>query len=211
MKSVLNIFCFFNDPVYGAGLAGAIITVIVLSLGYALQYFLFKEQIKVQREEAFKTNSLKLVMDLSNEFNNELYEDRTSIGKYILNHRILDKSSITANEYEYISGNIENIIDFFDDLGFFVKNNYVKTDLIWHHFYYWFNLYYDFYLKYKIRDFRFKNSPQVWNNLVYLASELGKIEFAESGRKAKGRIPKEEFIKFFKEEGDFKPKRPLVF
>ncbi|MGP8217258.1 MAG: hypothetical protein ACLQQ4_16950 [Bacteroidia bacterium] len=210
MKTSVILYCFFNDPIYGAGLAGAIISVLVLSLGYALQYFLFKKQIKVQREEAFKTNSIKLSMDLSKEFDTELYDDRTLIGQYIINKKVLDRSVLTDKEYEDIAGYIENIIDFFDMLGFYIKNEYIKTDLVWNNFYYWFNYYYDFYWNYQIKDFRFKGLPQVWKNLDYLRDELRKIEYSESGKKPLGPILKPEFERFFREEGDFSPKRPLI-
>ena len=219
MKVILS--CFFNDPVYGSGLAGALITAIILAFGYWLQYWLFKKQIKaqnslfeaqikVQKEEAFKTNSLKLVMDLSKEFDDDLDEDRTIIGKYIIKHKILDRPSMTGQEYESIYQSIENVIDFFDMLGFYIKNNYIKTDLVWNNFYYWFNLYHEFYVKYSIKDFRFKDSPQVWKNLEYLRDELRKIEFAESGKKLLDPIQKSELEKFFKEEGDFKPPRTIA-
>lgn len=211
-----TILCsFFTDPVYSSGLAGAvltsIITVIVLLAGYAIQFYLFKEQIKVLREEAFKTNSIKLSFDLSNEFENELDDDRTEVGKFIINKKVLDRDFITDKEYEEISGNIENIIDFFDTLGFYIRNNYIKTDLVWTNFYYWFNNYYELYQKYKIIGFRFQNSPQVWKNIDFLMTELRKIEFSESNKKPIGPVLKFELERFFKEEGGFKPQRPLAF
>ncbi len=69
---------------------------------------------------------------------------------------------------------IEDILDFFDEVSFLVRIKAVTIEMVWHEFYHWIRLYYLSSNKY-INDRRIKE-PAVWEDLYKLYPRLSSYE-----------------------------------
>lgn len=151
-----------------------------------------------EKERGYKDSSVQLILNLDEQFI-DLAELRLEIASLIIKYDILNRSVI--DNYSSFKGAFEEIYDFFDILGFYVKEEYIKAEIVYQYFYYWFSHYYEFYKLYDIKHLSGYNDS-TWNNLPFLAIKLDEIEERELGRKIKS-VNKNLLVEFFKQEKDY--------
>lgn len=93
---------------------------------------------------------------------------------------------------------IEDILDFFDEVAFLVRLNALTAEMAWHEFYHWIKLYYQAAQEY-IKERREKE-PAVWEDLYKLYPELDCIEEKKYPKSYKKKLEEKELKKFLKEE-----------
>ena len=174
----------------------------VLTFALAIAAFLAiyyqREQFRKQREDdnerAFKNSSVILITDFDKQFN-DLVEDRIKVAKIIIKHKILENDSF---DYKILDKKMDEIYDFFDTLGYFVDQEYIKVELAHQYFHHWFSMYYEFYKLYKINELA-GYEKTVWNNMPKLSLKMDKVE-AEQHGKGQKKISKDNLKGFFEDE-----------
>lgn len=108
----------------------------------------------------------------------ELREDRakaaTAIHSYL---RLRDWNAISDSDLD----GLENVLDFFDDMGFDWQHGQISGPLLYQHFYYYLRLYCQEVGGY-ITVVRTSDDPTIWENITPLFDELTRIEAKKLGR-----------------------------
>jgi len=138
---------------------------------------------------------VQLITDFDRQFQ-ELADTRSEIAKIIIVNKILESDKI--EKYERFDNQLDDIYDFFDTLGFFVIENYIKAEVVHQYFYHWFEHYYDFYMLYDVKTLTGYNET-VWINLLKLSKILNQIEVKQLA-KSRSEITKEMLLRFFSDE-----------
>jgi hypothetical protein len=159
------------------------------------QLDLIRTQLDSQNENAFKYSSVKIAQEFDEEFE-ELDEERTEAATTILSNKLLDQEPL---DYAILTGQLDNIFDLFDTVGYFVRYKYIKAEVAHQYFQHWFAHYYRFFVLYNIRELA-DYGDTVWNNLVTLSRDLDAVEINLKGGRALPVIDKVALEKFFKEE-----------
>ena len=181
--------------------ASAVATFLLAIVAIATLWFQ-NRQFKISREEEkernFKNSSVQLILNFDAQFV-DLQDFRFEAANHIINTKILNGSVI--HKYDSFNGNLEEIYDFFDTLGFFIKQDYIKAEVVHNYFYYWFSHYYEFYKQYNVKHLS-GYEETAWNNLDFLLKALNDIEEKQLGRKIK-TINKNMLIDFFIKEKNY--------
>ena len=94
---------------------------------------------------------------------------------------------------------IEDVLDFFDTLGLFVRKEGISVELAWSFFYYWLDGYATVARDY-INDYRRENAT-VWEDLVWLHDQVRSFEQRKLKCTAeKLNLTMEDIDKFLREE-----------
>jgi len=161
---------------------------------FSSQLNLLQSQLKDENENSFKYNSIKLGQMFDSQFIG-LTEDRKKSAGLILRNDFLAHDTIN---YAPIKEKMDEIYDFFDTIGYFVKHNYFKAEVAHQYFDYWFSPYYTFFATYHIKEFSGYDET-VWNNLSSLSQHMDRVEIDQTGR-ARKPITKEDLKEFFQQE-----------
>ena len=70
----------------------------------------------------------KLYLELTKEWDGPRRSRRKRLVATILDHEG------TSNDYDELSSRFEAVIDFFEDIGLFLKRGYLDEDVVWHGF-----------------------------------------------------------------------------
>jgi hypothetical protein len=165
-----------------------------------LAYFTIKMAVDQSRanQEILVLDTLFKMID---EFNSPRMLEARRVASQFLSSSLPDREDST-------SSSLDNVLDFFDTLSSFYKNNRIGKEETWNNFYYWVRRYNILAKNYVV--FAQKVDPTLWDNNVYLDSQLIEIQKTELiKRKAvcdKSHqsidIPEEELIWFTIEERD---------
>ena len=173
---------------------GTLSLVIAAFVTLGVQLWQFKKLRKDESERAFKNSSVTLITKFDKDFN-KLEDCRFEVSNVILEKKILDSDELDFKMIEYWVG---DIFDFFDTLGFFVREGYIKAEVVHQYFYHWFSHYYEFYKLYNIKQL--SGYPETtWINLPILSKHLDDVEVKGLSEK-KSPISKAMLKTFFEEE-----------
>jgi hypothetical protein len=134
--------------------------------------------------------NLDLVLKLDDRFNSaEFKRLRATIAESILEHG-----------KEQIIDDIEDVFDFFETVGYFVKHNALNKKIVWHTFYVWIHGYWsegkeDIHLMRQE-----KKDDTLYEDFQWLHNKLLKIERARTGKREPELLSKKEITEFFEEE-----------
>jgi len=162
-----------------------------------IQRWQFRKMRADESERAFKNSSVQLIIDFDKGFQ-DLEEYRKEASTLIIEHKILDGTSI--KNYSALKNGLEEIYDFFDTLGFYVEEKYIKAEIVHHYFDHWFGRYYEFYQQYHVKSLS-GHEATVWNNLSTLSKRLNEIEIKKGG-KPRETISKTTLAEFFTDESE---------
>ncbi|HUE40695.1 MAG TPA: hypothetical protein VMO75_02095 [Chthoniobacterales bacterium] len=102
----------------------------------------------------------------------ELSEDRAKAASAIHTYlRLRDWDAVTDSDLD----GLENVLDFFDDIGFEWRHGLISGPLLHQHFYYYLRLYCQQGSSY-ITAVRASDAPTTWENVIPLFNELTRIE-----------------------------------
>jgi len=177
------------------GSIGTFVLAIAAFISLFVQSKQFRKTRADENERAFKNSSVQLITDFDRQFQ-ELADTRSEIAKIIIVNKILESDKI--EKYERFDNQLDDIYDFFDTLGFFVIENYIKAEVVHQYFYHWFEHYYDFYMLYDVKTLTGYNET-VWINLLKLSKILNQIEVKQLA-KSRSEITKEMLLRFFSDE-----------
>jgi len=180
------------------GAIGNLTVVIVAATTLIIQNKQFRKTRADEKERSFKDSSVQLILSFDEQFV-DLTDLRLEISTLVLRHDVLKKSVI--DNYAAYKGAFEEIYDFFDTLGFYVREEYIKAEVVYQYFYYWFSHYYEFYKLYNIKHLS-GYEDSTWTNLALLSQKLDAIEEKQLGRKVKV-FNKNMLLDFFKKEKDY--------
>jgi hypothetical protein len=93
---------------------------------------------------------------------------------------------------------VEDILDFFDDVAFLVKRDAIDSEMMWHPFYHWVRLYFQASEQHIIA--RTKEEAAVWNYLRWVYPRLNELEKAESPSTYKAKLDDAELRERLEEE-----------
>jgi hypothetical protein len=93
---------------------------------------------------------------------------------------------------------VENVLDFLDDVAFLVRTGVVTRTTVWHEFYHWIRLYCQAAREHIVE--RRKEEPAVWEYLCWLYPRLNRLEKKKYSRTYKEELPEDKLKKFLKEE-----------
>ena len=118
--------------------------------------------------EARKMNySPELVMKHDEIFNSEEMKKQRSIAAETLkNLKGKDGKDDVAKNEEKLRKNVDNILDFFETLGFYVKGDQMSAKVVHQYFYYWLCSYWAIARDYV--NYRRKEEPEQWKHVEYL-------------------------------------------
>lgn len=92
---------------------------------------------------------------------------------------------------------VEDVLDFFDEIAFLVKKGALNKEMVWHEFYHWIRLYMQSSEKY-ITERRLKESS-VWEDIVNLYPKLKKLEKKRYPETYKEKLDDETLKKYLSE------------
>ena len=174
------------------GSIGTFVLAIAAFISLFVQSKQFKKTRADENERAFINSSVQLITDFDRQFQ-ELADTRSDVAKIIITNKILEADKI--EKFEHFDNQLDDIYDFFDTLGFFVVENYIKAEVVHQYFYHWFEHYYDFYTLYDVKTLSGYNET-AWMNLPRLSKILNQIETKQLA-KGRSKITKEMLLKFF--------------
>jgi len=93
---------------------------------------------------------------------------------------------------------VEDVLDFFDEVAFLVRSGVLTKKMVWHEFYHWVRLYWQAAGKYVIE--RRLEEPAVWEDLYWLYPKLNDIEKKKYPCHYKEKLTEKDLKKFLKEE-----------
>jgi hypothetical protein len=128
-------------------------------------------------------------LKLSQEFDSPEYEEKRKAAATACAARI---------KYRDAGLEVENILDFFDDLAFLVRKAALDEEWVWHRFYHWIRIYMQSSEKYIAT--RTEKEPRVWEDLLWLYPRLNLLEKMRRPEKYKENLNDEELESFLKEE-----------
>lgn len=110
---------------------------------------------------------------------------------------LLDKKSILDTRSSELA-DIEPVLDFLEDLGFYEYGGQMSAEAIHHHFYHWVHGYWQASQRY-VTAWR-SIEPARWEHLEKLEETLEEIEVEKTKRKYRGRLSDDELAEFLREE-----------
>ena len=134
-----------------------------------------RSQLASDNENAFKYSSIQLATKMDEDFD-DLEEQRVKIGAFLKESNLLDGGLV--QNYNHIRDELSAVLDIFDTVGYFVKNNYLKAEVAHEYFHYWFSHYYVFFVNYDVRKLSGEDQV-IWNNLQGLCRKLDIVETAQ--------------------------------
>jgi hypothetical protein len=188
-------FCLTDSQWIAIGSIGTFLLAIAAFITLYFQNKQFKKARRDENERAFKNSSVQLITDFDKQFQ-DLENLRSETANTITGHGILEKGLI--ENYNDLKIGLEELYDFFDTLGFFVAENYIKAEVVHQYFHYWFEHYYAFFVMYNVKSV--SGYPDtVWINLPKLSNALEKVEIKQLGKESE-EITKEDLLEFFQGE-----------
>jgi len=120
---------------------------------------------------------------------------------------ILDKqdNAILDKQDEQDLVNIEEVLDFFEDLGFYLEAEQFTAEVLHHHFYHWIRVYLDPKVVNAYVDKERNLQPARWDHLELLLTAVAKIEITKESKVkalAELRFPENDLKKYLAEERD---------
>ena len=186
--------CLPNSTQWDWTAIGTLSLAIVAFVTLWVQLWQFKKLQADEHERAFKNSSIMLITKFDKDFN-KLEDCRFEVSNLIIEKKTLDSDNLDYKIFEYWVG---DIFDFFDTLGYFVREEYIKAEVVHQYFYHWFSHYYEFYKLYNIKQL--SGYPETtWINLPILSKRLDDVEIRQLGKK-KLPISKAMLRDFFEEE-----------
>jgi hypothetical protein len=158
------------------------------------QLDLLRTQLAAENENAYKYNSVRLILAFDEQFE-DLIETRAEAARVIIDNNILERGPLKPKELDDL---LDDVYDLFDTIGYFIKNKYIKTDVAHEYFHHWFSRYYAFYEQYKIKESSGYDEA-AWNNLSYLSKQLDGVEDHQTG-KFSSSPTKSDLLHFFTQE-----------
>jgi hypothetical protein len=150
--------------------------------------------------EARKMNySPELVMKHDEIFNSEEMKKQRSIAARTLKN-LTGKDDVAKNE-EALRKNVDDILDFFETLGFYVKGDQMSAKVVHQYFYYWICGYWAVARDYV--NYRRKEEPKQWEFVEYLFKItchldkglfLGWTKHAQNWEISEALLNKEDFL-----------------
>jgi hypothetical protein len=160
------------------------------------QRWQFRKTRTDENERELKNSSVQLILDFGKEFQ-ELEECRKDVSRTIIEHKVLEDTEI-RNYSTLKNFGLEDIYDFFDTLGFYVQEKYIKAEIVHHYFDHWFSKYYKFYEQYNVKKLSGYEAT-VWDNLHTLSKLLNEVEIKKRA-KPRQTISKSILETFFTDE-----------
>ncbi len=173
---------------------GTILLAIAAFASMGQQWRQFKKLRADDSERAFKNSSVTLITDFDKQFD-DLIDERIKVAKIIIENKILENPSF---DFSILQNRMDDIYDFFDTLGYFVEQKYIKPEVVHQYFYHWFSMYFEFYKIYNIKELSGFDKT-VWNNMPKLSEIMENVESELLGKRRK-KITKDDLVKFFGEE-----------
>ena len=93
---------------------------------------------------------------------------------------------------------IDDVLDFFEDLGFYTEGHQLTPEVVHHTFYYWIERYYlsaRDYIEFKQQD-----RPTVWDHVKYIYEITNEVELERTGKKFLAAVSNEDIQTFLDEE-----------
>ncbi len=119
--------------------------------------------------------------------------------------RDLKRNASKLGDTDYLSGNIDDVLDFFDDLGFYVQGDQLTPEVTHHAFYYWVRGYYLAarpYLEHAQID-----RPNQWQWVPWLFEATHELETKNNHAGAKRNLSDSEMRQFIAEEANLLSQR----
>ncbi len=158
----------------------------------------FRKMRTDENERAFKNSSVQLITDFDRQFR-KLDDLRSEASDVIVKNNVLKAELI--EDYSALKDIMCEVYDFFDTLGFYVENGYIKPEVVHQYFYHWFEHYYEFFTVYNIKKLSGYNET-VWIHLPKLSIVLNEVEIRQLGKERKAPT-KQDLLAFFEEEATF--------
>ena len=126
-----------------------------------------------------------------------LAENRTrSRAASVCSHFISHKEWPTDKS---VIGDVEEVLDFFEDLGFYMENWLLSPETLHHHFYHWARIYIQSAGNYIV--LRQSLEPTCWRHCRYLLDKLSRVEARLSRRRLSHlRLTNEKLLEYLSEE-----------
>ena len=169
-------------------------------LWYMIETNIIQQNTKIQIELSRTTLGVELTLKFDDHFSSDDFVDarRTSASK------VLEAINTTLNFRDEVTrvliddyGEIEEILDFFEQIGYLVRKGILDKKFVWHTFSYWFFRYW--HLTKGYIDVRGKNSS-VYKDLAFLNESMIEIEKEESPYPDTEICPSDDELKRFLEE-----------
>lgn len=134
--------------------------------------------------------NLDLILKLDDKFNSiEFKKIRSKASNAIL-------SEETDNKFVQV----EDVFDFFETLGYFVKHKALDKKIVWHTFYGWVHSYWSVGKDYILSERKEEIDKTLWEDFQWLHNELLKIERINTKKSIPEILSREEIVKFFNNE-----------
>lgn len=161
-----------------------------------ITWYLIRKQIKSGKKDLL----IRLERDLVKRFESELLEERKKLANQLLNN-------VSHEEIQ------EPVLNFFEDVGFYLKRKYLDKEFVWHDF-----AYYSIHWWYVLKEYideerkRHEDDNTIFASFEYLAREMKKFDDKKvremNKRKNKNKkhlippdgLKKEDIIQFLSEE-----------
>lgn len=158
-----------------------IASIAVLITAIALYYQIWRSRFSM---------NLELVLKREDKFDSpEFRKIRSSASNSILNGTTIEKFK-----------EAEDVFDFFETIGYFVKHKALDREIVWHTFYHWVHLYWSAGKEY-ILIFRQKyDDPTYWEDFECLHNTLLKIQESKTRNQEPEILSQEKIIEFLNDE-----------
>jgi hypothetical protein len=130
-------------------------------------------------EQTYKND---LILRYQDRYEEKLTGDRAQAAKAISDYLHNGNWKSVTNQYN-IDG-LENVLAFYDELGFYWRHGEISSDVLYEHFYYEMRIYCQPTMGY-IRDNQKTDSVADWEYVEPLFSELTRIEASKTGKSIK--------------------------
>jgi hypothetical protein len=107
---------------------------------------------------------------------NSLDKQRAKASKCLLSNK--DHLN-DLEKYEHELSHIDDVLDFFEDIGFYMGGDQISPEVVHHHFYHWIRGYWEASEDY-VKAWQSKE-PARWNHLKRLYDTITQVEVHESG------------------------------
>jgi hypothetical protein len=166
------------------------LTWLVESIGAGLLFGLLSLIFQVNLEYTRRTHDPTWILKFQDKFDGDDLKEKRRLAAKTLLERKQDLTRIDDLE-EQLSP-IDDVLDFFEDIGFYVSGDQISPEVAHHHFYHWIRGYWYASRAY-VETWQREESAR-WNHLLKLLQELDEIENESVPPTA------EELERFLKEE-----------
>jgi hypothetical protein len=134
--------------------------------------------------------NLDLVLKMDDKFNSSTFKElRTKVSNAVLNPEAVNK---------FIDA--EEVFDFFETLGYFVKHKALDKKIVWHTFYIWVHAYWSLGKDHILLMQKEYNDDTLWEDFNWLHNALLKVERSETNKPEPEILSEKEIEEFFKFE-----------